>query len=98
MRVIASKMGFYDGHRRAKGEVFEVPNGVSAKWFTPVEISASKPVAKEAVKAPAKAPAKPPAKSVKVVGEQRPNEPSTLSEITKNFAFDEQPKGVDSLV
>lgn len=44
MRVVATDTGFFDGVRRKAGTVFEVPEGVSAKWFEPVE-SAAKVVA-----------------------------------------------------
>lgn len=40
MRVVATEVGFYDGARRKVGAIFEVPEGVTAKWFEPVESSA----------------------------------------------------------
>lgn len=32
-RVRATKKGFYDGHIKGEGVVFEVPVGLDAKWF-----------------------------------------------------------------
>ena len=37
MRVIATKMGFYGGSRVHVGQVFDVPDGVTGKWFAPEE-------------------------------------------------------------
>jgi len=35
MKVIAHYMGFYGGERRRPGDVFEVPEGTTSKWFAP---------------------------------------------------------------
>lgn len=37
MKVQAITDGFYGGARRRAGDVFEVKDGVTGKWFTPVE-------------------------------------------------------------
>ena len=37
MQVRALSTGFYGGSRRREGEVFNVKDGDSAKWFEPVE-------------------------------------------------------------
>lgn len=36
MRVIAKQVGFYNGSRVRVGQVFEVPEGTTGKWFEPV--------------------------------------------------------------
>lgn len=35
--VIALEQGFYDGARRRRHSTFDVPFGVSAPWFAPLE-------------------------------------------------------------
>ena len=45
MRVIAIKPGFYKGSLIRAGNTFDVADGVTASWFTPVE-KASKQEAK----------------------------------------------------
>ncbi|MBP8282321.1 MAG: hypothetical protein KAX46_00135 [Chromatiaceae bacterium] len=39
MRVVATEFGFYIGRRRV-GDVFDVPEGTTAKWFRPVDVPA----------------------------------------------------------
>lgn len=36
MKVKAIAEGFFAGHRRRKGALFEVPEGTKASWFVPV--------------------------------------------------------------
>lgn len=43
MQVRALSTGFYGGSRRREGEVFNVKDGDSAKWFEPVEPVEAKP-------------------------------------------------------
>lgn len=45
MKVKAISMGFAAGGRRRPGEVFEVPMGSKATWYTPVDepVGAEKP-------------------------------------------------------
>ncbi|KAA3649393.1 MAG: hypothetical protein DWQ11_18805 [Proteobacteria bacterium] len=40
MKVRAIKAGYYGGSRRREGEVFDVKDGVKAKWFAPAEMPA----------------------------------------------------------
>ena len=35
MKVIATQLGVWDGHRRRKNAVFDVPDGEVAEWFKP---------------------------------------------------------------
>lgn len=51
MKVQAITDGFYGGARRRAGDVFEAKDGVTSKWFTPVQVKEQAPVAK-AGKAP----------------------------------------------
>lgn len=44
MKVIAHELGFYNGRRRA-GDVFDVPAGTKAAWFSPAETGEPKPEA-----------------------------------------------------
>lgn len=41
MRVIATAVGFYGGSRRRVGAQFDVKDGESASWFSPVAQSES---------------------------------------------------------
>ena len=50
MRVIATKVGFFDYLRRA-GEEFEVPDGTKGSWFKPVEVAEPEKPAPRARKA-----------------------------------------------
>ena len=46
MKVIATKLGFYNGSRVREGQVFDVPDGAKSKWFEPYgngEAAAPKP-------------------------------------------------------
>jgi len=70
MKVRAIEMGFYEGNRVKKGEVFEVADGAKARWFTPVQ--ALGPAASQKDDGKVKGPAKGKAK-----------EPDTLSEMTR---------------
>jgi hypothetical protein len=54
--VRALETGFYDGMRRRAGEVFEVEDGVKAKWFVPVGSEADVKASKAKTKAPAAGP------------------------------------------
>lgn len=47
MKVIATKMGFFNGNRQREGSEFEVPDGTKGSWFVPV----GTPVAAKTVKA-----------------------------------------------
>lgn len=38
MLVVATEMGFFGGKRIKQGQFFNVPAGVTGKWFTPVEV------------------------------------------------------------
>lgn len=51
MKVQAITDGFYGGARQRAGAVFDVKDGMTAKWFTPIEVSEPAPAAK-AGKAP----------------------------------------------
>lgn len=42
MKVIALTVGFHNGSRIRKGDVFEVADGAKASWFAPVESVAAK--------------------------------------------------------
>lgn len=77
MKVIATATGFYDGERRRAGAIFEVKDGATSKWFEP---------AKE--KAPVEAKAKPAVKE-----SAKKKEPETFSEVTKQLAEQDKPKG-----
>ena len=70
MKVQAITDGFYGGARRRAGEVFDVKDGVTSKWFTPVQVAEPEP----AKAAPAKA-----AKS-----KAKKDEPVALSELQKD--------------
>lgn len=41
MKVRATQVGFYGGVRRRVDDVFNVPDGATAKWFEPVEAPAA---------------------------------------------------------
>lgn len=43
MKVQAITDGFYGGARQRAGAVFEVKDGVTSKWFTPVEAAKAAP-------------------------------------------------------
>lgn len=70
MKVQAITDGFYGGVRRRAGEVFDVKDGVTSKWFTSVQVKESEP----AKAAPAKA-----AKS-----KAKQEDPVALSELQKD--------------
>lgn len=46
-KVVAITMGYYANNRVRPGEVFEVPDGLNARWFKPVTEKKSVPVKKE---------------------------------------------------
>ena len=50
MRVVATEKGYFGDARRQAGEVFEVPEGTTAKWFQPVDAPEVKPAKGKAVK------------------------------------------------
>jgi hypothetical protein len=50
VKVVATAKGFFDANLREIGDVFEVPDGLIAKWFKPVDPKdAKKTKAKEQV-------------------------------------------------
>lgn len=83
MRVIADKMGFFRGSRVRPGEVFDVPEGTTGKWFSPA------PAESKAAEAEPKPNLKPKSKKAKDDG------PTTFSELAKQDAKDLTPKGSD---
>lgn len=47
MKVRATEIGFYGGALRQKGDVFEVTDTATGKWFVPVESPEAKAVVTE---------------------------------------------------
>lgn len=82
MRVIATKLGFYAGNRIRVGQVFDVPEGTTGKWFQPFA-GTEKPVE--------------PKKSEPKKGKDK-NGPTTFSEIAKQDGDAQAPKSADDLV
>ena len=82
MRVIASKVGFFGGNRIRVGQVFDVPEGTTGKWFQPYVETAK--VAESKKSEPKK-------------GKDK-NGPTTFSEIAKQDGDAQAPKSADDLV
>lgn len=82
MRVIASKVGFFGGNRIRVGQVFDVPEGTTGKWFQPY------------AEAPKSAESK---KSEPKKGKDKSG-PTTFSEIAKQDGDAQAPKSADDLV
>lgn len=49
-KVIATRLGFYDGARRRQGETFEVAKNATGSWFKEVETKAPPKKADQAKK------------------------------------------------
>lgn len=82
MRVIATKIGFYGGARVREGQVFNVPEGTTGKWFRPF-VETAKPAESK--------------KSEPKKGKDKSG-PTTFSEIAKQDSDAQIPKGADDLV
>ena len=87
MRVIATKMGFYKGSRVRVDQEFDVPEGMTGKWFSPVTVSSNTDQPKtESVTKPARKPGTKP----------KDFAPTTLSEIANLDSDAQIPKGASN--